>query len=67
MGDQEKPNILINEASEGSLGILSQLISDPVKMKEWFIASYEILHFDAESSRKQKLEDRYRMQLIKIY
>lgn len=46
MGDPMKPNILINEASEGSLGILSQLISEPLKMKEWFTASYEILHFD---------------------
>lgn len=49
MGDKEKPNILIHEASEGSLGILSQLISDPVKMKEWFKISYEILHFDSET------------------
>ncbi|SUJ07378.1 Domain of uncharacterised function (DUF1998) [Sphingobacterium spiritivorum] len=49
MGDKEKPNILIHEASEGSLGILSQLISDPVKMKEWFKMSYEILHFDSET------------------
>lgn len=49
MGDKERPNILIHEASEGSLGILSQLISDPVKMKEWFKMSYEILHFDSET------------------
>ncbi|WP_163409776.1 DEAD/DEAH box helicase [Flavobacterium ajazii] len=49
MGDPEKPNILINESSEGSLGILSQLISDPIKMKEWFRASYEILHFNADT------------------
>lgn len=55
MGDQEKPNILINEASEGSLGILSQLISDPIKMKEWFRASYEILHFDAETREETEI------------
>lgn len=55
MGDQEKPNILINEASEGSLGILSQLISDPIKMKEWFIASYEILHFDAKTREETEI------------
>lgn len=54
MGDPEKPNILINEASEGSLGILSQLISDPIKMKEWFIASYEILHFNAETREESE-------------
>lgn len=49
MGDTKKPNILIHEASEGSLGVLSQLISDPVKMKEWFRISYEALHFDSET------------------
>ncbi|QSB25247.1 DEAD/DEAH box helicase [Flavobacterium sp. CLA17] len=49
MGDKEKPNILIHEASEGSLGILSQLISDPIKMKEWFKTCYEILHFNSET------------------
>ncbi|MBF0651507.1 DEAD/DEAH box helicase [Dysgonomonas sp. GY75] len=49
MGDPEKPNILIHEASEGSLGVLSQLISDPVKMKEWFKISYEVLHFDSQT------------------
>jgi len=52
MGDKEKPNILIHEASEGSLGILSQLIADPVKMKEWFKTSYEILHFDPETRKE---------------
>jgi superfamily II DNA/RNA helicase len=54
MGDKEKPNILIHEASEGSLGILSQLISDPVKMKEWFKISYEILHFNPETREETK-------------
>ena len=29
MGNKEKPNILLYEASEGSLGILSQLIEEP--------------------------------------
>ncbi|CAI9675548.1 MULTISPECIES: DEAD/DEAH box helicase [Elizabethkingia] len=48
MGDKEKPNILIHEASEGSLGILSQLM-DPPKMKEWFKITYEVLHFDLET------------------
>ena len=54
MGDPEKPNILIHEASEGSLGVLSQLISDPVKMKEWFKISYEALHFDSETREETK-------------
>ncbi|MEL1243998.1 DEAD/DEAH box helicase [Flavobacterium sp. DGU11] len=55
MGDKEKPNILIHEASEGSLGILSQLISEPLKMKEWFKTSYEILHFDLQTREETNL------------
>lgn len=49
MGNPEKPNILIYEASEGSLGVLSQLIADPVKMKEWFKESYVAIHFDPQT------------------
>ncbi|AZA50560.1 DEAD/DEAH box helicase [Chryseobacterium carnipullorum] len=54
MGDKEKPNILIHEASEGSLGILSQLM-DPPKMKEWFRTSYEIIHYDPQSRTETEL------------
>jgi superfamily II DNA/RNA helicase len=49
MGTTEKPNILIYEASEGSLGILSQLIQEPVRMKELFTESYRCMHFDPET------------------
>ena len=55
MGNPEKPNILIHEASEGSLGILSQLISDPIKMKEWFKASYEAIHFNPDTFEETEL------------
>lgn len=48
MGNPEKPNILIHEAAEGSLGVLSQLL-DPVRMKEWFKESYIAMHFDPET------------------
>ncbi|WP_039053403.1 DUF1998 domain-containing protein [Sphingobacterium sp. T2] len=54
IGDQEKPNILIHEASEGSLGILSQLINNPPKMKEWFEAAYEIIHYDPQTKRRNR-------------
>jgi superfamily II DNA or RNA helicase len=46
MGGRGKPNVLIYEASEGSLGILSQLIQEPTKLKELFIESYRCMHFD---------------------
>lgn len=46
MGDKEKPNILIYESAEGSLGILSQLIQEPQKLKQLFEESYLKMHFD---------------------
>lgn len=46
MGNKNKPNILIYEASEGCLGILSQLIQEPAKLKELFEESYRCMHFD---------------------
>lgn len=49
MGDPESPNIMIYEAAEGSLGILSQLIANPAKFKELFIASYDAMHFDPKT------------------
>jgi hypothetical protein len=59
MGNREKPNVLIYEAAEGSLGILSQLIQEPEKLKELFIESYQCMHFDPvtrlETSEGQKL------------
>ncbi|WP_346760370.1 DEAD/DEAH box helicase [Agaribacillus aureus] len=46
MGNPESPNIMIYEAAEGSLGILSQLVENPLKFKQLFIAAYEAVHFD---------------------
>lgn len=55
MGTIDKPNILIYEASEGSLGILSQLIQEPVRMKELFTESYRCMHFDPETREETEL------------
>jgi superfamily II DNA/RNA helicase len=55
MGTKEKPNILIYEASEGSLGILSQLIQEPVRMKELFTESYRCMHFDPATKEETDL------------
>lgn len=49
MGDKESPNIMIYEASEGSLGILSQLIENPAVFRQLFIEAYKVLHFDPET------------------
>lgn len=45
MGPNESRNILIYESSEGSLGVLSQLIL-PKNLKRVFEHAYEICHFD---------------------
>ena len=49
MGNKDFPNIMIYEASEGCLGILSQIISDSNLFRELFIEAYKVLHFDPES------------------
>ncbi len=46
MGNPDSPNIMIYEAAEGSLGILSQLIENPSRVKELFVEAYKVLHFD---------------------
>jgi superfamily II DNA/RNA helicase len=49
MGSTEDKNILVYEASEGSLGILSELMSDSRKMHRMFREAYEAMHFDPET------------------
>lgn len=48
MGDQV-PNLLLYEAAQGSLGILSQLIDEPLKLKELFVTAYKAMHFDPDT------------------
>ncbi len=49
MGSKESPNILVYEAAEGSLGILSQITQDPERLKEVFQVAYQLMHFDLET------------------
>lgn len=49
MGKEDCPNILLYEASEGSLGVLSELAKNPDKLKAVFRKAYEICHFDPET------------------
>ncbi len=55
MGNAEAPNLLIYEAAQGSLGILSQLIEEPLKLKELFSNAYMAMHFNP----KTKIETDY--------
>ena len=49
MGTTEEKNILVYEASEGSLGILSELMSNTRKMHRLFQEAYAAMHFDPET------------------
>ncbi len=46
MGTSEAPNILFYEASEGSLGVLSQLADDPSAFQEVIAKAIDICDFD---------------------
>jgi superfamily II DNA/RNA helicase len=49
VGHPDAPNLLLYEAAQGSLGILSQLIDEPLKLRELFTTAYNCLHFDPET------------------
>jgi len=71
MGNPEKPNILLYEASEGSLGILSQLIEEPQTLRRLFEESYSYMHFDPvtreESARGKQLPKASYEDLLSYY
>ncbi|PSL02231.1 DEAD/DEAH box helicase [Cecembia rubra] len=46
MGPEESRNILIYESAEGSLGILSQLVKNPDRLRDVFEEAYRLMHFD---------------------
>lgn len=46
MGDAQNPNIFLFEAAEGSLGVLSQLVSDKEAFRRMVDAAYAICRFD---------------------
>jgi superfamily II DNA or RNA helicase len=48
MGQKESRNIMIYEAAEGSLGVLSQLVT-PSRLSEIFKRAYEICHFEVNT------------------
>lgn len=46
MGPEDSRNILIYESAEGSLGILSQLVKNPDRLRDVFKEAYKLMHFD---------------------
>ncbi|PKP47256.1 MAG: DEAD/DEAH box helicase [Bacteroidetes bacterium HGW-Bacteroidetes-11] len=49
MGPEESRNILIYEAAQGSLGILSQLIAETSKLREVFREAYRVIQYDPDT------------------
>lgn len=49
MGQNENKNILLYEASEGSIGVLKDISRHPAKLREIFKLAYEICGFDIDS------------------
>jgi len=45
MGDEDAPNILIYEAAEGSLGVLSQIMDNPTLYKSIMVEAYKVCFF----------------------
>ena len=56
MGSGENKNILIYEAAESSLGILSELIKNPEVLKQVFKTAYELCYFNVETKKDDKPE-----------
>ena len=48
MGDSENPNILLYEAAEGSLGILSQFVEDVATFRKIIETAEQVCRFDDE-------------------
>lgn len=55
IGNPEHPNVMIYESAEGSLGILSQLVSNPLKLRELFEMAYRCIHFDPVTKTETEL------------
>ena len=57
IGDDEHPNILIYEAAEGSLGILSRLAEDPVALKAVVSRAIEVCQYENEEYKAKASYD----------
>jgi len=51
MGKGDVPNVMLYEATEGTLGVLSRLVKQGDDMKQVFTTAYELLHFDPDTKK----------------
>jgi superfamily II DNA/RNA helicase len=52
MGEEDTPNILIYEAAEGSLGVLSQIVDDPNLYKNLMNEAYRICFYENDIEKE---------------
>ena len=55
MGDDDNLSILLYEAAQGSMGILSQLILTPTKLRLVFMDAYRAMHYDVATREQTEL------------
>ena len=67
MGDKEAPNILVYEASEGSLGVLKGLADHPRKFRKVVEKAYEICHFTKPKEEEKELPQASYDDLLSYY
>jgi very-short-patch-repair endonuclease len=48
MGEHDVPNLMIYEAAEGSLGILSQIVEAPERFQQVVEVAYDLCHFNED-------------------
>ena len=54
MGEGEQPNIMIYEAAEGSLGVLSQIVDKPERFRELVREAYRVCYFDLSAEEERQ-------------
>lgn len=54
MGKADVPNVMLYEATEGTLGVLSRLVKQGTEMKDVFTTAYELLHFDPPTKQDKE-------------
>jgi len=57
MGKGEVPNVMLYEATEGTLGVLSRLVKQGGEMTGVFTTAYELLHFDPTTKEDREPEE----------
>lgn len=55
MGDVGRPNIMIYESAQGSLGVLAQVVANPDRFREVVRAAFDVCRFNLDPADEAKL------------